>query len=361
MRPLNPAEPVCHLSYYEADAYADLGRQAAADRGGVGAGGGWTAPSPATSSMTAGCIRARPGAGRACKQLFGDVWEWTGSAYLAYPGYRAAPGASGEYNGKFMCNQMVLRGGSCATSRDHVRATYRNFFYPQRTLAVQRIPTRGDDHHETRGSRQRPSSGSRSTTTGRAESAEAARDPLLRLPSRPPRTCAPRSWRGWSGHVKRLPPKLFYDQRGSQLFDAITRLPGVLPDPHRDRHPARSRRRDGRSARARERADRAGQRQQSQDPDPARRAAARASMSPSTSPRSICWSPPRRSRCASRRCRFAPPAPTIPAPSSCRWSRTGPTWRPSSPDPASATSIRMTPEASWNGSRTGARVLADGS
>ena len=129
VRPLNNDEPVCHVSFFEADAYA---RWAHAR---VPTEAEWETFAQAQplsgNFLEDGHFHPLPCAARADGapvQVYGDVWEWTRSSYEPYPGYRAAPGAVGEYNGKFMSNQYVLRGGSCATPASHIRATYRNFF-----------------------------------------------------------------------------------------------------------------------------------------------------------------------------------------------------------------------------------------
>ncbi|GAB2628315.1 ergothioneine biosynthesis protein EgtB [Novilysobacter erysipheiresistens] len=159
VRAIDPDAPVCHLSYFEADAFARWAgarlptevewEHAAAQ---VAVEGNFVEAdrlSPAPAGALVGAASAAIGesfartdlqiaaeaaptkaADNTPQQLFGDVWEWTASAYAAYPGFREMPGALGEYNGKFMCGQQVLRGGSCASAREHLRASYRNFFYP---------------------------------------------------------------------------------------------------------------------------------------------------------------------------------------------------------------------------------------
>jgi ergothioneine biosynthesis protein EgtB len=151
---IDPNTPLCHVSYFEADAFArwagerlptefewEIAAQSALDATrALAQRPGKSAGRVASEHFDGNFVEGRsyhplalteapiPGAPA---QLFGDVWEWTSSSYAPYPGFRAPEGAIGEYNGKFMCNQYVLRGGSCATPVSHIRATYRNFFPPE--------------------------------------------------------------------------------------------------------------------------------------------------------------------------------------------------------------------------------------
>ena len=130
LQPLDEPAPVTHVSYYEADAYARWReRRLPTEQEWEHAAG--TSPTTGSFLEDSGYRPRAAGAdGQGLRQILGDVWEWTASPYGPYPGFRPLSGGLGEYNGKFMVNQMVLRGGSCATPRSHIRVTYRNFFPP---------------------------------------------------------------------------------------------------------------------------------------------------------------------------------------------------------------------------------------
>lgn len=180
-RPVDPAAPVRHVSFYEADAFAR-----------------WSGRRLPTEAEWEHAARSRP---EAFSNLDIEAWQWTSSAYGPYPGFRPTEGTAAEYNGKFMANQMVLRGGAFATAPGHARPSYRNFFYPDQRWAFTSVRLASDaDEAMRRGD-------------GDDEHEAFRRDLVAGLAARP----------------KSLPPKWFYDALGSDLFEAITRVPEYYP------------------------------------------------------------------------------------------------------------------------------------
>ncbi|MFJ6023701.1 ergothioneine biosynthesis protein EgtB [Brevundimonas sp. NPDC092305] len=179
-RPVDLTEPVRHISFYEADAYAR-----------------WTGKRLPTESEWEHAVRSRPDA---FSNAFGEVWQWTASPYAPYPGFAPTEGTASEYNGKFMANQMVLRGSSFGTPEGHARATYRNFFYPHQRWAFIGLRLAADAPSTTK-------------VSDDAETARFRRDLIDGLKKSP----------------KVASPKWFYDAEGSRLFEEITRLPEYYP------------------------------------------------------------------------------------------------------------------------------------
>ncbi len=177
-RPVNPATPVRHISWYEADAFAR-----------------WAGARLPTEAEWEHAARARPDA---LANTFSEVWQWTASPYTPYPGFQPTEGTAAEYNGKFMANQMVLRGASFVTPDGHARASYRNFFYPHQRWAFAGLRLARDVRRESSGGKE----------------GSGFREALLA---------------GLEASPKRVSPKWFYDADGSRLFEAITDLPEYYP------------------------------------------------------------------------------------------------------------------------------------
>jgi dimethylhistidine N-methyltransferase len=180
-QPLDLDAPALHVSYYEADAYAT-----------------WAGKRLPTEAEWEHAAVTRP---EAFEQLYDAAWQWTASAYLGYPGFRPPRGAVGEYNGKFMMGQMTLRGAASITPASHSRASYRNFFYPHQRWMFSGLRLAEDAPAET-------------VDTDDGDGVDAFRRDVLE---------------GLARRPKSIPPKWFYDARGSDLFEAITELPEYYP------------------------------------------------------------------------------------------------------------------------------------
>ncbi len=217
-RPLLDATPVLHISFFEADAFARWsGKRLVTEEEWELAATTSAADEP-YNDLAHGVLHARPPLGTAAgrvRQLFGDGWEWTASAYRPYPRFEPDEGAIGEYNGKFMSNQMVLRGGAPITPQGHTRATYRNFFPPASRWAFSTVRLAADV-----------------PAIEIVDVRSAAIEPVIDVHLGPEDlSAALRSdvIAGLRADQAHLPPKYFYDDRGSELFDQITRLDAYYP------------------------------------------------------------------------------------------------------------------------------------